>query len=92
MVLGVLYVLFAIYGMLSSNFDISSILLIRGSGVVLFFVPYLANLIRAERSFNANNILQEEIVYEFVGDKIFRIGASFKSEITCSKILKVKEV
>ncbi|MDB4292350.1 YcxB family protein [Maribacter sp.] len=72
------------------SFEQVSMFLVYGFIVVLF--PVIVIKIRTKRNFYSNQMLQEEITYEFIDDRIKMTGASFKTEMTWSKVHKVQEV
>jgi len=61
-------------------------------GFIIILFPLIVIKFKTKRSFSSNKMLQEEIVYEFIDDKIIMTGTSFKSEMKWSKIHKVRKV
>jgi hypothetical protein len=92
LILGVLYAVIAFIGFMTGELDSSSITIYGIGGVFLLFLPLITIKIRTKKGFYSNQMLQEEIVYEFIDDKIIMTGTSFKSEMKWSKVYKVKEL
>lgn len=89
---GVLIMILGVLGGLAAKPLSSSqvwMFLLYGFIVILF--PVIVIKFRTKRSFSSNKMLQEEIIYEFIDDKIIMTGTTFKSEMKWSKIHKVRK-
>lgn len=84
-------------------FMLTLVQMLEGSAVddAIFWLVFLGAYIimrpiaiyfRAKKSFNTNQILQEEVTYEFLPDRLIVISPYSNSEMPWSKIYKIREL
>lgn len=89
-------VIFFLLGILALLFlydkrSILYMLILVGVGLWLVILPYITVRLKSKRDFSSNQMLQQQMMYEFLADKIMLAGETFSSEMEWSKLYKVVE-
>lgn len=92
-VIGVIFILLGILALLFlyDKGPILYMLILVGVGLWLVILPYITVRIKSKRDFSSNQMLQQQMMYEFLEDKIMLTGETFSSEMEWSKLYKVVE-
>jgi len=91
-IMGVVMILIGYFFLFGTPLTLSGIMVFILGGLLLVLLPSIRAKILAERSFVSNKMLQEELILEFMGDKIKTNGSTFNFEMTWISLPKVMEL